>query len=374
MFQFNSAVIQVEFGENAKNYFAPRDTRDLLDILFGAQPPQWADDLMAQTDSLCEQLKQDGISVPCVLLIDAPEMPPDIFRITCGIGGRDFDYRQYSYSAAFEETVRELHVPDLTRDTIEKGIQETLEMIWQKKFQDAMQKLFLIYYQSVLIEYPPAQVFSLLNIAGINLLNKQINSAYTAARQALGVVESDSFFDPYLRFYTHTAIANILALNGHYDDGAEYFERAFQDICAVNEENYTIETLYNRAVALLLAEDYQKCTEVLDTAVTYIEHSGKEHSKLLITLYRIRGLTADLAIDQLQSKLAVVQQQYDKLAQSLFVKTREMIFTILSKCGSYLLASYAGSLKSANVTFDNSINQTTEQGDNIVCRKVEVLE
>lgn len=87
----------------------------------------------------------------------------------------------------------------------------------------------------------------------------------------------------------------------------------------------------------------------------------------------MRGLIADLSIDQLQRELAAMQRQYDRLSQSFLGKACETTLRILSKCGPYLLVSYAGSLKSVNVTFDNSINQITEQGDSIVCRKVEVL-
>lgn len=374
MFRFDSNLVQVELGDNAFQVLSTKDTRGFLGILVGEAPPGWADDLIRKTNALQKKLEAEGIVLPQVLFIPASELPPNTFRISLGIGGDDFDVHKDDYAAALEKKVRAYHVPGLKKEVVSKMLNNALGLVMQKKFQDAMELLMKVYYLSSLIEYQTARIVSLLNMAGICLVNNKPGEAYTVARQAQLLVEKDGFYDPYLKFYAHKAIANVAALHDAYDDSADLFEQAFRDIEYTGEADLIVDALYNEASVLLRTGSFKKCAAVLDKIVSCIEKSGNYESEILITLFKMRSFIADCTEERLQAKLTELQREYDYLSSSFLLKSMDTILTIVSKCGPYILTTYAGMLVSGDKYYDKSthITQNSTSGNNIIGRNVAV--
>ena len=374
MFKFDSNLVQVELGDNAFQVLSTKDTRGFWGVLVGEAPPGWADDLIRKTNALQKKLEAEGIVLPQVLFIHASELPPNIFRISLGVGGDDFDVHKDDYAAALEKKVRAYHVPGLKKEVVSKMLNNSLELVMQKKFQDAMELLMKVYYLSSLIEYQTARIVSLLNMAGICLVNNKLGEAYTVARQAQLLVEKDGFYDPYLKFYAHKAIANVAALHNAYDDSADLFEQAFRDIENTGEADLIVDALYNEASVLLRTCSFKKCAAVLDKIVSCIEKSGNYESEILITLFKMRSFIADCTEESLQAKLTELQREYDYLSSSFLLKSMNTILTIVSKCGSYILTTYAGMLVSGDKYYDKSthITQNSTSGNNIIGGNVAV--
>lgn len=374
MFKFDSNLVQVELGDNAFQVLSTKDTRGFWGVLVGEAPPGWADDLIRKTNALKKKLEAEGIVLPQVLFIPASELPPNIFRISLGVGGDDFDVHKDDYAAALEKKVRAYHVPGLKKEVVSKMLNNSLELVMQKKFQDAMELLMKVYYLGSLIEYQTARIVSLLNMAGICLVNNKLGEAYTVARQAQLLVEKDGFYDPYLKFYAHKAIANVAALHNAYDDSADLFEQAFRDIENTGEADLIVDALYNEASVLLRTCSFKKCAAVLDKIVSCIEKSGNYESEILIILFKMRSFIADCTEESLQAKLTELQREYDYLSSSFLLKSMDTILTIVSKCGSYILTTYAGMLVSGDKYYDKSthITQNSTSGNNIIGGNVAV--
>ncbi len=374
MFCFDSNLVQVEMGNNALNVFSTKDARGIFGKLIGKAPPNWADDLIRVTNDLQKKLQAEGIILPPVQFIPASELPSDIFRITFGVESEDFDVRKDNYVTALEKKARIYHFPGLKKDVVGKLLNKALNLVLQKNFQDAMELLMNVYYFSSLIEYQTARIVSLLNMAGICILNNKLGQAYTVARQGQLLVEKDGFYDPYLKFYAHKAIANVVALHNQYNDSAMLFEQAFQDIEYTGETNLIVDTLYNEASVLLRAGSYKKCTGVLDRIVSFIEKSDCYEKKLLITLFKMRSFIADRTEEDLQNKLADLQQEYDYLSSNLLLKAMDTVLTVVSKCGPYILTTCAGALISGDEYYNQSTNitQNSINGTSIIGRSVTV--
>ncbi len=294
-------------------------------------------------------------------VIPADELPPDMFRITFGFASEDFNVHKDNYVAALEKKARIYHFPGLKKDVVGKLLNKALNLVLRKNFQDAMELLMNVYYLNSLIEYQTARIVSLLNMAGICVLNNKPDAAYTVALQAQLLVEMDGFYDPYLKFYAHKAIANVAALHNEYNDNAMLFEQAFQDIEYTGEANLIVDTLYNEASVLLRAGSYKKCTGVLDKIVSCIEESDC-YEKILITLFKMRSFIADRTEEGLQDKLADLQQEYDYLSSNLLLKAMDTVLTIVSKCGPYILTTCAGRLyPETNIIISPPISLRTAQ-------------
>ncbi len=374
MFHFDSNLVQVEMGNNALKIFSTKDTRGFWEILMGEAPPGWADDLIRVTSDLRKKLEAEGIILPPVMLSPASELPPDMFCITFGVEREDFNVRKDNYVTALEKMARIYHFPDLKKDVVSELLNKALNLVLQKNYHDAMERLMKVYYLSSLIEYQTVRIVSLLNMAGICILNNKPGEAYTAARQAQLLVEKDGFYDPYLKYYTHKAIANVAALYNEYNDSAMLFEQAFQDIEYTGEANLIVDTLYNEASVLLRAGSYKKCTGVLDKILSFIEKSDCYEKKILITLYKMRSFIADRTEESLQNKLADIQQEYNYLSSNFLLKAMDTGLTIVSKCGPYILTTCAGALISGDKYYNQSTNitQNSANGTNIIGRSITV--
>lgn len=79
----------------------------------GQRPPGWADDLIRVTEKLKVKLGEEGISLPTVLFVPSPELPPNVFRITMGVAVDSYDVYKDNYLAVLERKVRDYQIPNL---------------------------------------------------------------------------------------------------------------------------------------------------------------------------------------------------------------------------------------------------------------------
>lgn len=363
MFEFDAQLIQVELGSKAIEVFTPKDTRGLLGKLAGQMPPGWADDLIRMTNNLKDKLKADGIDLPTVLFIPSSELPPNTFRISLGIAGENFDVFKDNYLNKLEEKVCAYHVPGLNKKKVSGLLNEALGLVMQKKFQESMEQLMHIYYLSSLTEHQVARIVSLLNMGGICLLNNKLDEACLVVRQAQLLADKASFYDPYLKFYTHKMAANLAALFEEYQVSNELFEQAFTDIEPSGENRYMIDALYNKSTVLMQMGAYKECTGVLDRIVSYIKYSNDYNKDILLKLYEMRAFIADTTIEELNSRLDELQQNYDCLSRSFLLKSQDTLLTVVSKCGPYLITTFMGALVGGD---EYNINQHSSNGNNII--------
>lgn len=364
MFQYDSNLIQVEFGTKALQALSSKDTRGILDKLAGQRAPEWADDLIRATNQLRNKLMQDGILVPAVLLSPAPELPPNVFRITLGVVASDYDVYKDNYLAALESGIRAYHVPNLSRKQVVSLLDKSLFYMLQKKFQEAMETFMRVYYLASIVEHSTARVVSLINMAGICLINRKCEGAYVAARQAQMLVEKEGFYDPYLKFCAHKMIANVLALNNNYEDSVQLFYQAFLDVEHLGEDKYIIDALYNEASLLLLMDSYKECANVLDQIVSYIKNSNEYDKDILLRLYEMRAFIGDSTVEQLKAKLDDLKKNYDELSSSFLLKAQDAVLTIACKCGPCLITTFAGAIIGGDK--DITVNQSNVKGNNII--------
>lgn len=372
MFDFDSNLVQVELGENAFAVLSSKDKRSTRDKIKGTPAPGWADDLSRKTTELQKKLKAEGISLPRVLFIKASELPENTFRITFGIASNDFDVHQHDYLFAMEEMAREFHSADMTCEKVREQLSTALSHVLQREYHAAMQLLMKVYYQSALVEDQTSQVVSLLNMAGICLINNQLNGAYIAARQAQLIVEKIGFYDPYLKFYAHKAIANIEVSGNDIEAGIAHFEQAFQDIKPVGETDMIIDALHDEASVYMQVGAYKKCAEILDKIIEHIssQKPDEQDPGLLISLYKMRVLTASRTEEELRRNLNQMRRAYEDLSKSFPRKAANAILTILTNFGPYCISMSIGALLSGVKYYNPTVIQNNVDGNNIIIERM----
>lgn len=364
MYEFDSNLIRVELGDDAFDVLSTKDNRSAIDKLKGKPAPAWNDDLTSETDTLWSKLKKEGFTLPAVHFSKASKLPPNIFRITFGVDYEDFDVNGHTYTVALEKKAREFCPENLTVEKVREELNTGISYVLQKNYQDAMSQLMKAYFLSSSKQDQTTKVVSLLNIAGIYLINNQLNEAYSASKQAQLLVEKDTFFDPYLKFYAHKAIANIEMSCGEFELAAGHFEQAFLDINSVGDVQLIIDALHNEAAAYMQVGSHKKCVQILARIVSCISQSAPrdDDRELLITLYEMRDLIAEYT----EKELEQLKKAYYDMSKSLMHRAADTIITILSEYGPCYVSMCVGTLMSNDKYY---INQHNVSGNNIIVRR-----
>lgn len=359
MFNFDGHLVQVELGTTALQRYSSKDTRGLWDKLVGKEPPNWGGDLIQATGQLQAALQEDGIYLPGVLFSPAQELPADCIRITFGVASADFDASQAHPITVLEYLARKYQpTADLSEDWILDQLFLALDHIPKREFQDAMNKLALVYYWSSLMDYPTVRVVALLNIGGLFLLNSRPDDAYICVHQAQFIVEKNNFHDPYLRFHTNEALAVIACLRGDYRSGGTLYLRAADTIRPLNEQFFLVSALYHSVVPLMEAGEYQICKQVLEDIVALASHGEEEFGNdFWAGLFRLSSELTELneaeltrKNKQLQDQVLELQTKYDQLAKrNAAVK---QLVTAVIHVGAGVAQYYMGALTSGDKYYD----------------------
>lgn len=359
MFDFDGPLVQVEMGAVALRRYSSKDTRDFLDKLFREAPPGWGDDLVRETDRLQVKLREEGIILPGVLFSPAQELPEDCVRITFGVASSDFDASQLHPIKVLEYLARKYQPPsDLTETWVLDQLFIALEHIPKREFQDAMNKLVLVYYWGSLMDYPTVRVVALLNIGGLFLLNSRPDDAYISIHQAQLIVEKKNFHDPYLRFHTYEALAGIVCLRGDCRAGGALYLQAADIIQPLDEQYFLISALYHSIAPLMEAGEYQICKQVLEDIVTQISQGEENYGNdFWAKIFHFRSDLADRTEaelagekEQLQNRVLELQKKYNKLAKRKAAV--KQLITAVIQLGGGAIQYYMGALTSGDKHYD----------------------
>lgn len=372
MFHFDDQLIQIQLGSQAYELLRTRDNRGFFEKLAGVKAPEWTKDLKQQAALLREACDKKGIILPGILFSTDTEMPVYQFRITMGVEDFAGDIRKDDLFELLVLRLNSYQIPDPTKEGVKNLCDAAIGKVLKKDFQEAMNLLLRLYYWSTLLGCQKERVISLLNMAGISLLNNKLGGVVTTVQQALLIVEKPDFYDPYLKYHAHICGGNLFALHEEYALSVRYFEQAEQDIIPSGEIGYLVDALYNEASVLMAMGEYQKCSNILDKIVTYIRNRDDYGKEILLQLYEMRMLVSDLTVMQLQQKLDVLMEEYTRLSRSFLSKVGESVVAIVSQCGPYLVTAYAGSLMGGTYIYNDShathIIQKNTYGGNVFYR------
>lgn len=383
MFKFDGPLVQVEMGLAALQRYSSKDTRGLWRKLTGGEPPGWGDDLVKGATRLQMELQGEGIILPGALFSPAQELPADCVRITFGVASSDFDASELHPLKVLEHLARKYQPPaELTETWIVDQLSTALAHIPKREFQDAMNKLALVYYWSSIIDYPTVRVVALLNIGGIFLLNSRPDDAYISVHQAQYIVEKKNFHDPYLRFYTYAALANVAYLRGDCKSSGGLYLKAADIVRPLGERYLLISMLYQSIGPLMETGEYQICKRVLEDIVAQVSQGEEDYGNAFwAELFHLRSEVADRSEAELgkekellQNRVQELQTKYNKLAKRK--DTVNKLVIALIRLGSSSLYYFMGALNSGDKHYEQHIRveqterlmitQVSETGSNYV--------
>ena len=370
MFQFNAELIQAEFGENAAKAYTPKDNRSWIDKLGGASPPVWTDQLIHLTAQLREKLSKTGVAVPPVRFSIEPGLPPDEFCISLGVGGGNYNYKKIHFIDALKKMVLDYHVPNLNSTTIQTMSQACIQLLIAQNYQEAMEQYMKLYYCACLTGADKEATLSLLNMTAICMINKEYDPALLVAHQARMLAEKKGKYDPFLKYYSHKALANVLAMLNDFTQSAEMFHQAYQDIeFTVNPAPYIVDALWNEVVVLTLSHNWKQCISVLAEIEPYITVASEENHQLLLKISKIKDVIIQYQSEEiagLESQILHLQGEYAALSQSFLMALKDTAITIFSKCGPYMVSMFAGSLMSPTEIHKYQQCQFNQHGNNVI--------
>ena len=369
MFSFDGHLVQVEMGTAALQRYSSKDTRGLWKKLVGEPPPGWGDDLIRETSQLQAKLQGEGVYLPGVLFSPAQELPANCVRITFGVSSTDFDANQLHPINVLDHLARKYQPPaELTENWVLDQLFIALNHIQRREFQEAMNKLALVYYWGSLIDYPTVRVVALLNIGGLLLINSRPDDAYTSIRQAQFIVEKKDFHDPYLRFYTREALADIAYARGDFQASGALHLQAADTIRPLGEEYFLLSALHQSIVPLMEAGEYKVCVKVLEEVVSLVSNADEDYGNTFwAALYHLRSDLADKTEEellerkeQLQGQVLELQTRYDKLAQKKEALGKLAVAVI--HLGGSVIQYYMGALNSGDKYYDQHIQNHLKVG------------
>lgn len=370
MFQFNAELIQVEFGQNVVIAYTPKDDRSLRKKLMGASAPSWTDYLLDLSAQLKDQLQKEGVVLPPILFSVEPELPPDEFRISLGVEGENYNYKKIDFIDALKKMVLDYHVPNLNATTIQTMSQACIQLLMAQNYQEAMEQCMKLYYCASLIGADKEATISLLNMTAICVINKEYHAALLTAKQAQILAESKGKYDPFLKYYSHKALANVLAILKDFTPSAAMFHQAYQDIeCTVNPAPYIVDALWNEVIVLTLSKNWGQCISVLAEIEPYITVASEENHQLLLKISKIKDVIIQYQskeIAGLESKVLNLQAEYAALSQSFLITLKDTAITVFSKCGPYMVSMFAGSLMSPKEIHKYHQCQFNQNGNNLI--------
>jgi tetratricopeptide (TPR) repeat protein len=345
MWNVDGELIQVEVGSNVVKAFTQSDRRGLFGKIMGQNPPPEGQLLVEYTKKFREQLSKENIYLPTIHFTDSSDIGINNFKVYVGIEYYIGDITKENLFDVISYLIGRYQIEDTSCDSIKRILDEGVEKILAKNFQDAVLDFAKVYYWSSLVNGCEQElVKATLNIGGINLINNRIDGAEEAAKRACVIVSKDYFQNPYLRYFSYNFSANILAMQNKISEAAKYYNIAYQNIKMTRDIYYCTNVLFSMASMKLLLKSYKEAAEILDAIVESIKDDDSFGKGILIELYEFRSFVSNLTVASLENKYLELQERYLKISKSFLTKAYDTILTVAVKVGPFAVSSFIGAL------------------------------
>lgn len=355
-------LIQIECGSNVIKKYTPADTRDLFDILFGADAPEEGKLFIENAAFLRQKLEQQSIYMPSVKFRDSNELSPDQFRIYIGIENFLGNITEYDLYEALQCLILKNQIEVSSPEKVAEIFQDSVKAFQGRRFEKAVKGFVKTYYWSTILDCKEELVNATINCGGIALINNNIDSALLTARRACKLAEEPEFCNPYLKYHAHNFLANMYWLSNNRELAIDNYFRAMKDVQYLNDLYLYVFAIWNAANTCMWTGNYPECIDLLDAIFKLILRDDNYPRETIETLYLYRAAASDQRISELQKQNEELMEINRKLSSSFLISIKEDVTNIIKKYGPMAMSNFFGVLtgKSSRTELNiNSKNETT---------------
>ena len=338
MWDISKSVIQLEVSSKIAKYYS-------------TFPGLNAKKLLYEIDELRNTFAKMDVVLPSINISIADSLPPDSYILHIGVYHfmRDFKtdkiieilhafVSQYTYDNYCKESVTEL---------FNKGVSQ----LHANNFQEAYSSFANTYYcSSIYKENYDVMVNSILNLCGIEFINQNFDSALALGKRACFLSANESFYNPWLKYYSEYSTATILVQKGMLQEALEGYSRAYNYLTCLNvvsDVDYLLLTLLSIMVQInIQLNQYYESAELIKRIFCLLQKNNQLciEKEEIITLALIQAEFYDSAIDKIKSEYMELQNKYTKLYNSLLYGLAELAINVLIKYRNISIPLGFGSL------------------------------
>ena len=218
---FNSKMIQIEMGDKVISAYSS-SKKNACDILLN------------QIGNLRSQLAGQNIDLPPIALRDSETLPVDAFVIYFGALCINGNYKSDSIPQHLANQACAYHLENNSYDGLTEYFESGVNYLQAKNYQKAIFDFAQSYYcSSFRNDTRNIMVNSMINICGIQFLNQQYDSALLSGQRACVLAISESFYDPYLKYYAAFWTGMVYTQLNNLEQAIRHFELVH---CCINNQ------------------------------------------------------------------------------------------------------------------------------------------
>lgn len=163
-------------------------------------------------------------------------------------------------------------------------------------------------------------------------------------RLACNIVDKPTFSDPYLKYAAHRLMGISWVLMEHPGHAVAFFEQAYHDLEWANEETLLVEVLFHAVTAMMQAQQYDKCRNVIDRIYSLVKDSDTYGKEAINKLYVFRAFVSDRTIEQLKPQLSEMELKYEEISRSFLLGLKDTVLKVVRAVTPSVLTFGLGSI------------------------------
>lgn len=329
----NSNIIQIELGDKVISAYSSSKRQD-------------CDVLRNQIGELRSRLAEEHIDLPIIALRYSDTLPADMFSIYFGALCINGSYKTDHIPQILANQARIYHLEDCSYDGLMQNFQSGVNYLQARNYQKAIYDFAQSYYcSSFRNDTRSIMVNSMINICGIQFLNQQYDSALSSGLRACVLAISDSFYDPYLKYYAASWTGIVYLQLNNLEQAIRHFELAYGVVAQTSESCLSISALSTLVHLYMKAGAYSKSAEGIDAILDILQNDGTLDidKDFLIQLARFQSQVNKAMVSQLTSEYEQLQAKYAKLSARFLPQLTSFALNVLYKHGFSLLSCAIGS-------------------------------
>ena len=310
-------------------------------------------------------LADKNIALPIVSYSYSKNLAPNEYILFFGATCIRGDYRTQDIIQTIVDYAVEYHLPKYTFDAIENLFRSGIRYLENKKYPEAMSLFQKAYYCSAFDKRTRGiMINSMINICGIQFLNRQNDAALLSGQRACELAFAKDFFDPYLKYHAAEWTGIVLTQQNDWEEARKYFVAAYNAVSKTDSGELAISALSAIVQICMEERDLVSSAAALDKMLDLMQADEIYGSKkdLIIQLARLQANMYRTLFLQCASEYVELSREYHRLLHRFSYKLKEYTLNVVYRYGGMVFGCMMGSFFGGG---SSSQNQYSQFGDNI---------
>lgn len=350
-----SSIIQLEIGSKVISAYSSQMFSKKCDIL------------IKKINTLRNELMQDGFILSPINIRDSDKIKPKEYILYFGVYSFKGDYLKNNIIEVIKYYANIHRMNDFSYEKVVGYFNENVKFVENKNYQKAIHEFAKLYYiASLRDDTIDIMVNSIINICGIQFINQQYDNALMSINRACTITMSDSFYNPFLKYYSEIWKGIINLQMNCRKDAIRCFSLAYNAIGNTDENKLKLSTLINLSYIYYQEHDLYNSAKMLELIIDILEKdpSLDFDKSFILNLAMFQSSVYNAYINQISYEYDILNQKFSDYSQKFLVKLKNQALNIFFECGKTFIHVCIGMLLGA----DNITAQFSVVGDNRITK------